>query len=212
MSGELPADSLFEAAVDANMGRLVALARAMLGSPTRDSKSPEDLVQDALLKLFRQRAVYDWSDGGWSLMAKSVARNVISCRRRKLGHSLDADEALSDSLGEEQDPAERAIGEETRAVIRARIEALPDTWREALVLREQQGLAYKEIAETLAASEAQVKTWLHRARSRLLGQMAEDDKRTGTPAGAARRQRTAGAPESSPNPQRPPAGGEEDMI
>ncbi len=62
-------------------------------------------MQDALVKLFRHRHVYDWSDGGWSLMAKSVARNVISCRRRKLGQSLDADEMLSDSLGEEHDPA-----------------------------------------------------------------------------------------------------------
>jgi RNA polymerase sigma-70 factor (ECF subfamily) len=176
MAGQPPADKLFEAAVNANMGRLIALARAMLGAPTRDSKSPEDLVQDALLKLFRQRHAYDWSDGGWSLMAKSVARNVISCRRRKLGQSLDADEALSDSLGEEQDPAQRIMGEEATALMRARIEALPDSWRQALVLREQQGLAYKDIADMLQATEAQVKTWLHRARARLLGQLAEDDK------------------------------------
>src|SRR3954468_4560731 len=129
MAGQQPADKLFEAAVDANMGRLVALARAMLGVPTRDSKSPEDLVQDALLKLFRQRHVYDWSDGGWSLMAKSVARNVISCRRRKLGQSLDADDAFHESLGEEQDPAERIVNEEQTTIMRARIEALPDSWR-----------------------------------------------------------------------------------
>ncbi len=172
-----PADKLFEAAVNANMGRLVALARAMLGVPTRDSKSPEDLVQDALLKLFRQRYSYDWSDGGWSLMAKSVARNVISCRRRRLGQSLDGDEALSESLGEVQDPAERIMSEETTALMRARIEALPDSWRQALVLREQQGLAYKDIAELMSASEAQVKTWLHRARARLLAQMAEEDRK-----------------------------------
>ena len=147
---------------------------AMLGVPTRDSKSPEDLVQDALLKLFRQRNSYDWSDGGWSLMAKSVARNVISCRRRKLGQSLDGDEArFSDSLGEVQDPSERIMNEETTAVMRARIEALPDSWRQALVLREQQGLAYKEIAEMLGASEAQVKTWLHR----MLGKVARLDGR-----------------------------------
>ena len=182
MAGQQPADQLFEAAVNANMGRLIALARAMLGVPTRDSKSPEDLVQDALLKLFRQRNAYDWSDGGWSLMAKSVARNVISCRRRKLGQSLDGDEALRDSLGEEQNPAERMISEETTAMMRARIEALPDAWRQALVLREQQGLSYKEIAEMLEASEAQVKTWLHRARARLLAQMAEDDRKRPGPA------------------------------
>ena len=176
MAGPETADRQFEAAVNANMGRLIALARAMLGGPTRDAKSPEDLVQDSLLRLFRGRHTYDWSDGGWSLMAKSVARNVISCRRRKLGQSLDGDEALLESLGAEQDPAERIISEETTRQMRQRIEALPGSWREALVLREQQGLAYREIAELLGASEAQVKTWLHRARARLLGQLAEEDR------------------------------------
>jgi RNA polymerase sigma-70 factor (ECF subfamily) len=172
-----PIDELFEAAVNANMSRLIGLARVMLGSPTRDSKGPEDLVQDAMVKLFRQRHAYDWSDGGWSLMAKSVARNVISCRRRKLGQSLDADEMLSDSLGAVQDPAERLMNQEATTIIRARIEALPDSWRQALVLREQQGLPYKEIAETLQASEAQVKTWLHRARARLLHLMSDDERK-----------------------------------
>ena len=169
------ADAEFEGAVRANTGRLIALARAMLGANSRDSKSPEDLVQDALLKLFRHRHSYDWSDGGWSLMAKSVARNVISCRRRKLGQSLDNDDGLMESLGREQDPAEASMHAETAQQMRERIEALPAAWREALVLREQQGLAYKEIAETLGASEPQVKTWLHRARARLLGQLAEDE-------------------------------------
>jgi transposase len=61
--------------------------------------------------------------------------------------------------------------------MRGWIEELPDAWRQALVLREQQELSYKEIAELLEASEPQVKTWLHRARARLLGQMAEDDMR-----------------------------------
>src|SRR5512146_423668 len=112
MAGPQTADRLFEAAVNANFSRLTALARAMLGAPMRDAKQPEDLVQEALLRLYRQRHHYDWSDGGWSLMAKSVARNVISCRRRKLGQSLDADEALMDSLGESQDPAEASISAE----------------------------------------------------------------------------------------------------
>ena len=168
----------FEAAVHANLARLLALARAMLGAPSRDAKQPEDLVQDALLRLFRHRDHYDWSDGGWSLMAKAVARNVISCRRRKIGQSLDGDEGLLDTLGETQDPAEAAINAETTAVMRSRIAALPDHWREALVLREQQEMAYKDIAEMLQASEAQVKTWLHRARARLAGQLAQDEAKS----------------------------------
>jgi RNA polymerase sigma-70 factor (ECF subfamily) len=176
MAGELTPDEGFEAAVNANTGRLIGLARALLGAPMRDAKQPEDLVQEALLRLYRQRMNYDWSDGGWSLMAKSVARNVISCRRRKLGQSLDGDEGLMESLGEENDPAEASINAESTARMRSRIAELPASWREALVLREQQEMAYKDIAEALHATEAQVKTWLHRARARLAGQLAEDDK------------------------------------
>jgi len=168
-----PTEKLFEAAVAANMSRLIGLARAMLGTSTRDAKSPEDLVQDALVKLYRQRANYDWSDGGWSLMAKSVARNVISCRRRKLGTSLDADETFHKTLGQEQDPSEQIISAETTATLRTLIESLPENWRQALVLREQHDLSYKEIAELMEASQAQVKTWLHRGRTRLLNLLDE---------------------------------------
>jgi RNA polymerase sigma-70 factor (ECF subfamily) len=51
--------------------------------------------------------------------------------------------------------------------VRRHIAELPDSWREALVLREQQGMGYREISEVLGATESQVKTWLYRARAKL---------------------------------------------
>ena len=167
MSAPSTASRQFEAAVYANMGRLTALARSMLGVQMRDAKQAEDIVQDALLKLFRHCESYNWDDGGWSLMAKAVARNVISCRRRKIGHSLDANEELYDGLGTDNDPAEAPLTAETVELVRRNIELLPPAWREALVLREQQGMGYREISEVLNVTESQVKTWLHRARVKL---------------------------------------------
>ena len=167
MAVEAAPNEAFEAAVNANIGRLLALARAMLGSGMRDAHQAEDLVQDALLNLFRHRREYDWSDGGWALMAKAVTRRVISCRRRKVGQSLDGDPALYESLGTDNDPAEGPITAETAAYLRRQMEALPDPWREVLVLREQQNFSYRQIAETLRVTEAQVKTWLFRSRARL---------------------------------------------
>ena len=167
MPAQTTASRQFEAAVHANMGRLIALARSMLGSQMRDSKQAEDMVQDALLKLFRHCESYNWDDGGWSLMAKAVSRNVISCRRRKIGRSLDADDGLYDGIGKENDPAEAPLTAETVELVRQHIALLPDDWRSALVLREQQGMGYREISETLGATESQVKTWLHRARMKL---------------------------------------------
>ncbi len=167
MSAPTTASRKFEAAIEANMGRLIALARSMLGAQMRDAKQAEDIVQDALLKLFRHCESYNWDDGGWPLMAKAVSRNVISCRRRKTGQSLDADDGLYDGLGTENDPSEAPQTAETTELVRRHIAELPDSWREALVLREQQGMGYREISEVLGATESQVKTWLYRARAKL---------------------------------------------
>ena len=101
-------------------------------------------------------------------MAKSVARNVISCRRRKLGQSLDADDGLLERLGEDVDPAEATISAgDHRTDAAAHRGIARDAWASdaLLMLREQQGMAYKDIAESLHATEAQIKTWLHRARA-----------------------------------------------
>jgi RNA polymerase sigma factor (sigma-70 family) len=173
MAAPTTANKVFEAAVNANMGRLIALARSMLGSQMRDAKQAEDIVQDTMLKLFRRRDSYDWSNGGWSLMAKAVARNVISCQRRKIGTSLEADPALSDGLGAENDPATVPLTAETIETVRRHIAMLPPAWRQALLLREQQELGYRQIAEMLDATESQVKTWLHRARARLTDSLRE---------------------------------------
>jgi hypothetical protein len=45
--------------------------------------------------------------------------------------------------------------------------ALPDNQRNAILLLQQQGLSYDEIAESLDASLSSVKTWIHRARTHL---------------------------------------------
>ena len=87
---------------------------------------------------------------------------------------------MMDMLGEDCDPAEAYITAESTAQLRKWISELPDNWRLALVLREQQEMAYRDIATTLQATETQVKTWLHRARARLAANMRDDEKRTGT--------------------------------
>ncbi len=45
--------------------------------------------------------------------------------------------------------------------------ALPENQRNAILLRQQQGLAYDEIAKALDTSLSSVKTWIHRARTHL---------------------------------------------
>ena len=113
-------------------------------------------------------------------MAKSVARNVISCRAKEAGESSAGCgwEALSDSLGAEMDPSERLISAEVSTATSACSEfaELPDAWRQALVLAGTAGHGVPRYCGTAGGdARAQVKTWLHRARAKLLELMADDE-------------------------------------
>jgi RNA polymerase sigma-70 factor (ECF subfamily) len=65
------------------------------------------------------------------------------------------------------------LTESRRRQIRAAIQALPDDFREALVLREFEGLSYKEIASVTNAPIGTVMSRLSRARALLLEQLQE---------------------------------------
>ena len=45
--------------------------------------------------------------------------------------------------------------------------ALPENQRNAILMLQQQGLSYDEIAQALGASVSAIKTWIHRARTQL---------------------------------------------
>ena len=57
--------------------------------------------------------------------------------------------------------------EETRRIVRARIDELPEDYRTVLVLRDLQELDTRSVAELLGLSEGNVKVRLHRARQAL---------------------------------------------
>ena len=50
---------------------------------------------------------------------------------------------------------------------------LPDNHRNAILMLQQQGLSYDEIAEALDASLSAVKTWIHRARTHLRNELKD---------------------------------------
>lgn len=60
-----------------------------------------------------------------------------------------------------------------RAVVRAEIDRIDEPKREALILREDQGLNYDEIAERLEVPVGTAKTWVRRARGELADRLAD---------------------------------------
>jgi RNA polymerase sigma-70 factor, ECF subfamily len=66
------------------------------------------------------------------------------------------------------DPEERLLQQHTVALVRAALEQLPVDFREVIVLREIEGLSYKEIAEVVRVPIGTVMSRLARARERLM--------------------------------------------
>lgn len=168
---EATTGELFEKAVQQHSRRLLAIARAIVGTRA----SPEDVVQQAVMNLYQHRHRYDWREPG-GLLKRAVVNEAL----RLLRHprmSLVADDH-PDRGGTAVDGM---IENETVTQVRSAIARLPDHFRAALVLCEYENLSYIQIAEALGASVPQVKTWLHRGR-RQLAEMLKDyvqaDKRT----------------------------------
>jgi RNA polymerase sigma-70 factor (ECF subfamily) len=152
---------LFEKAVETHSRRLLAIARAIVGTRA----SPEDVVQQAVTNLFQHRHRYDWREPGGLLK-----RAVVNESLRLLRHPRMAmvGEEHPDSI---ETPIEGMVEDETVRQVRAAIAKLPDHFRAALVLCEYENLSYADIAKTLNASVPQVKTWIHRARRQLEGML-----------------------------------------
>ena len=66
------------------------------------------------------------------------------------------------------DPEERLLQQHTVERVHAAMEQLPPDYREVLVLREMEGLSYKEIADVVQVPLGTVMSRLARARERLL--------------------------------------------
>ncbi len=134
-----------------------------------------DLSQDVFLKAYSALDTYrpQYPFPAWLFR---IARNatIDEIRRRKLS-TVSLDEPLQTSDGTiERDPEEAGAGPEEIALeaeLEQRVEkavaALPDKYREPLVLRHSAEMSYDEIAEALELPLGTVKTRIFRAREAL---------------------------------------------
>ena len=132
---------------------------------TGNRADAEDLAQETFIELHRAAGRYK-PQGSFNAFIFTLARRrLIDGYRKKARRPL-----------EYVDPGEYFMQSQTEATDHTReieeafhraIAALPDNPRNAILLLQQQGLSYEEIAESLDASVSAVKTWIHRARTHL---------------------------------------------
>lgn len=141
------------------------LARWLAGN----DHDAEDIAQEACVRAFRFVGSFRGGNGrSWLLaIVRNTAYTWLKKNRPQAIVPLDDDE-----LGEIEDPSAgqaATFDHADAAVLRAALEELPVEFREALVLRELEGLSYKEIAEVAEVPIGTIMSRLARARKQLQG-------------------------------------------
>jgi RNA polymerase sigma-70 factor (ECF subfamily) len=167
-------EDAFELVVRTYSGRLLAVTRRILCN----DEDARDAVQDALLSAFRS---LDRFEGGslvstWlHRIAVNAALMKLRTRRRKPEESIEHllpvykdDGHHQETYSSWNEPVDVAMTRaDNRALVRRCIEALPETYRTVLVLRDIEELDTEEAAQALGISGNAVKIRLHRARQAL---------------------------------------------
>ena len=168
----------FERAVWPHLRGAYNLARWLVGN----AQDAEDVVQESFIKAFRALDSFRGEDARpWLLtIVRNTALNYMQRTRPQ------AEVAWSDNIDQTADRNTAAdtklIELERRGQIRSAIEHLPQEFREALVLREIEGLSYKEIAWVLKVPLGTVMSRLARARSLLVRELIPEEGGKACPA------------------------------
>ena len=167
-------EQAFETLVRLYGGRMLAVARRFV----RNDDDAQDVVQAAYLSAFRSVGQFEGQClvGTWlHRIVVNTALMKLRSRRRRPETSIDEllpafqedghhVEQFSDWCAPADEVLQRA---ETRAMVRACIDRLPDTYREILILRDIEELSTDESARALRITATAVKVRLHRARQAL---------------------------------------------
>ena len=125
----------------------------------------EDAVQSTFLNAFRgiKRGVVPDLESAWLF---KIAHNVCLSRRRSAWRRGRIESPADFEVIEELAPAPSRRADELIG-LQDVLERLPETQRRAILLREWQGLSYREIAAELELSQSAVETLIFRARRSL---------------------------------------------
>ncbi len=143
----------------------------------RDATAAEDVVQDAYLRAFRGFHGYRGGDAKAWLFAIVRSSFLDWAGGQKRWNALAAEDAAEEIADEAETAEGMLLREADDAAVRQAVEALPDPFREALVLRELQEMSYREIADITAVPIGTVMSRLARARRMLASALAEEGVR-----------------------------------
>ena len=129
-----------------------------------DERDAEDILQEVLIRVHARMGTLRDENKLVSWLYQ-IARNAIAdYYRRRRPNLVELDETLAadESLPEEENAVARLAPS-----MRELVDALPATYREALLLTEYQGLTQRELSERLGISFSGAKSRVQRARGKI---------------------------------------------
>ncbi|MDP9312295.1 MAG: sigma-70 family RNA polymerase sigma factor [Chloroflexota bacterium] len=160
----------FEEAVLPHLDAAYNVARWL----TRNDQDAEDMVQEAVIRALKSFGGFYGLDGrAWLL---TIVRNTCyTWLQRNRAHDLVTlpfeDEVYSPDC-DAANPETLLLHSADTLLLRQAVEGLPLAFREVIVLRELEGLSYKDIAMVVGIPLGTVMSRLARARQRLLEQLS----------------------------------------
>jgi RNA polymerase sigma-70 factor (ECF subfamily) len=163
----------FRTLVERYQQRVYAMALSMVREPAE----ARDAVQDAFVKAYEHLGDFQ-GDSSFYTWLYRIAMNLCIDRARRMKRfaHVEYDEAAAHEADDAFavaphrlgfDPARALEDGEIRERVRAALERLSENHRTVLVLREAEGLSYKEIAEVMECSIGTVMSRLFHARKRM---------------------------------------------
>lgn len=129
----------------------------------------DDVAQEAFLRAWRYRDLYDESYSQWNTWLFRIARNLAFTAMRKNSNDPVATDPvlIQDTLSHSNDPGGNAELDQKRQALRRAIGQLNDNERDVLALAYVQGLTSEEAALILECEPGNFRTRVSRARARL---------------------------------------------
>ena len=135
---------------------------------TRNATDAEDVVQEAYLRALKHFRGFHGSDSRPWLLA--IVRNTFYTwrqRNRAPDQQIPFDEESHSQPENHSNPEVQLLQKANNQLVTQAIEELPDEFREVIVLRELEGLSYRQIADVTEIPVGTVMSRLARGRKRL---------------------------------------------
>ena len=149
----------------------------LIGRMVRDSDLVEDIAQETFIRAYRalsqfrgEAQFYTWL---YRIAVNTAKKALVDLKRDPLvsettlrggGDEEDETSSVENELTSAETPETVLAAKEIAAAVNSAMEALPDELRQAVTLREIDGLSYEEIAEVMNCPIGTVRSRIFRAR------------------------------------------------